>query len=100
LSVFFTALPKFVSEETAFYIETVITVVIFAAGSAAVVWLIKHKDDEKEQSGGKLCTECGEPYKVDLREGALKKISPFLYVYAAISVLMTVYTLISTSVML
>ena len=99
LSVFLTALPKFVSEETAFYIEMLITFVIFAAGSAAVVWLIKHKDDEKEQSGGKLCTECGEPYKVDLREGTLKKISPSLYVYAAIAVVMTAFTLISTSLL-
>ena len=100
ISVFLTALPQFISEEAALYVEAVVTVIIFISGTCAAVWLIKHKDADSENSGGALCTECGEPYKVDLREGALKKISPLLYIYAAAAIQLTVVELIASSVLL
>lgn len=94
ISVLLTTLPQFIPEETAFYIEMILSVIIFASGAAAAVWLIKHKDAPDERSGA-LCTEVSEPYKVDLRDGLLKKTSPVLYIYAVVAVLMTVFTLIS-----
>lgn len=94
LSVFLTALPNFISAETALYIESVITVIIFAAGGIAAIRLIKCKN-EPDARGFALCTEVNEPYKVDLRSGMIKKISPALYAYAAASVIMTLFTLIS-----
>ncbi len=93
ISVLLTALPEFLPEDIAFYIEALITFVIFAAGSIAAIWLMLHKDELKEQK----CVECNEPYKVDLRENTLKKISPMLYVYAAATVTMALVTLFTTA---
>ena len=100
LSVVLTSLPNFISDEAAFYAETVLTAVIFAAGAISFIWLIRHKDEPESRERTAFCTECGEPYKVDLREGTLKKISPLLYIYAAAAILMTVFEMIVSSVML
>lgn len=100
LSVVLTALPNFLPEDIVIYIEAAITAFIFIAGTFAAIWLLKHKDEEREHNGGALCTECGEPYKVDMRDAPLKKISPLLYIYAAAAVIMTVFTLLTTSLLL
>ena len=100
ISVFLTALPKFIPAETAFYTEALVSALIFIAGAISVIWLIKHKEKNGQQNGGALCTECEEPYKVDLREDAFKNISPLLYIYAVAAVLMAAAELIASSVLL
>jgi hypothetical protein len=91
LSVLFLSLPEFLSPEISFIAELSVSVVIFAAGTAAGVYLIRHRRDE---DAGKtaLCTVTDEPLKVDLRDGLHGKISPLLVIYACTAVLVTLLT--------
>lgn len=90
ISVIFTALPGYVSDKTALIIETCVSAVIFAAGSVAAVFLIRRdRDTEDKREYTALCTVNDEPLKVDLRDGLFRKISPLMYVYAALTVLLT-----------
>lgn len=97
LSVLFMSLSSFISEDIAFYIEAVVSAVIFAAGTAAAIWLMKHKNEIKEEYNGAFCTECGEELKVDLREGAFKKVSPLIYVYIGLATFMTLFAMIASN---
>ena len=98
LSVLMSTLPQFMPKDTVSYIEAAVSFVIFAAGTFAAIRLIGRKDDDKERTGGALCTECGEPYKADLRDGVLKSISPLLYIYAAAAAGVTVFSLVMSIV--
>lgn len=99
LSILFSTLPAFLPEETVMHIEAVTAAVVFAAASVSVVWLIMHKDGLEQKENKALCTEVNEPYKVDLREGTLGKISPLLYIYAVSATVITIISLITSSML-
>ena len=99
LSVLFVTLSAFVPEHIVGYTEAAVTAAVFTAGAVSVIWLIRHKDGQRQSESGALCTEVNEPYKVDLRDGTLKKIAPLLYIYAASAIVITIISLITSSIL-
>ena len=93
ITVLFMYMPLFLPEAAYLAVEAAICTAVFTAGTVAFIYLLRHKNDAAD--GGALCTDCAETYKVDLRRKPLAKISPYLYVYAAAAIIMTVSTLFS-----
>ncbi len=93
ITVLFMYMPLFLPEAAYLAVEAEICAAVFTAGTVAFIYLLRHKNDAAD--GGALCTDCNETYKVDLRRKPLAKISPYLYVYAAAAIIMTVSTLFS-----
>ena len=91
LSVLFLSLPEFLSPEISFIAELSVSAVIFAAGTAAGIFLIKHRREEKNE-GTALCTVTDEPLRVDLRGGLHGKLSPLLVIYVCAALLITLLT--------
>ena len=95
ISVVLLSLPALVGAEWAVFIEAALSTLIFLCGAAAAVYLIKNKDEKPDGKRKALCVSVYEADRVDLRDFSPKNVSPLLYVYAAIAVVMAIYSLIA-----
>ncbi len=98
ISVALETMSAFVPEEWVLFAEAAVSVLIFVCGAAAAVYLIINKEKKNGVERKALSVRVDETDKVDLRGFSLKNVSPLLYVYSGIAVLMTVFNMFAAGI--
>ncbi|MBR4257390.1 MAG: CPBP family intramembrane metalloprotease [Clostridia bacterium] len=96
LSVLFMYLPTFISDEWSIFIEATVSAAIFICGIAGAIYLMVNKDKDDIERKARCVNVC-ETDKVDMRTSPLKNVSPLLYVFAVLSVIMAIIEAVLSS---
>ena len=98
ISVILLSLPALIGAEWAVVMEAAVSTLIFVCGAAAAIYLIKNKDEKPDGKRKALCVSVYEADRVDLRDFSPRSVSPLLYVYAAVAVIMAIFNLFAVGI--